>query len=641
MAIDLLNIARTGIQASQSQLAVTSNNIANANTQGYHRQVANQASNESQRLGNSFYGTGTYVTDVKRVYNEFAARELRIGQTSLSGAEATYSKMSELDQLYSQIGNMVPAGLNNFFASINSVADLPTDIGIRSSALSSAEQLAKTMNQMQSHLDNQTKQTNSQIESVTVRINEISKELGNLNLELMKSGGDDSQLLDKQDALIQELSQYAQVNVIPLDTGAKSIMLGGSVMLVSGEVSMSVGVTTGDPYQNEPRITASTGNQSLLINPAKLGGQLGALFDFRSETLVPASQELGQLALGIADAFNEMQSKGFDLNGNVGQNLFRDINDPLMSSGRVGEYSTNTGNAKISVNIDDVGMLSGGGYELSFTAPATYQLTDTQTGKVSPLTLNPPGELVGGDGFTINISTGAMNDGDKFEIRPTSGAAAGLTMIMTDPKGIAAAAPKITANAANSGDMEVKVSAVSRTTAGFPLTGSELTVRVDSAANTFEVFDASGASLGAPSAFTPPTVNTGYGFSIEIDDTSTAGVTDSFTFDLSFAEGDNSNAVAMAEMSDAKLMNGGTTTLVGVFESTKLDIGSKTKAAEVRAGSADAIFQQAYNRVQSESGVNLDEEAANLMRFQQAYQASARIMTTAQTIFDSLLSSVR
>lgn len=641
MAIDLLNIARTGVLASQSQLAVTSNNIANANTQGYHRQVANQASNESQRLGNSFYGTGTYVTDVKRVYNEYAALELRIGQTSLSGAEATYTKMSELDQLYSQIGNMVPAGLNNFFASINSVADLPTDIGIRSSALGSAEQLAKTMNQMQSHLDNQTKQTNGQIESMTVRINEISKELGNLNLELMKSGGDDSQLLDKQDALIQELSQYAQVNVIPLDTGAKSIMLGGSVMLVSGEVSMSVGVTTGDPYPNELRITASTGNQSLIMNPSKLGGQLGALFDFRSETLIPASQELGQLALGIADAFNEMQSKGFDLNGNVGQNLFRDINDPLMSSGRVGEFSTNTGNAKLSVNIDDVGMLSGGGYELSFTAPATYKLTDTQTGKVSPLTLNPPGELVGGDGFSINISTGAMNDGDKFEIRPTSGAAAGLAMIMTDPKGIAAAAPKITADAINSGDMEVKVSAVTRTTAGFPLTGSELTVRVDSAANTFEVFNASGTSLAGPSAFTPPTVNTGFGFSIEIDDTSTAGVTDSFTFDLSFAEGDNSNAVAMAEMSDAKLMNGGTTTLVGVFENTKLDIGSKTKAAEVRAGSADAIFQQAYNRVQSESGVNLDEEAANLMRFQQAYQASARIMTTAQTIFDSLLSSVR
>ena len=641
MAIDLLNIARQGVLASQSQLGVTSNNIANANTLGYHRQVATQATTESQRLGNSFYGTGTYVSDVKRVYNEFAARELRIGQTSLSAAETSYTKMSELDQLYSQIGKMVPAGLNDFFASMNSIADLPTDMAIRSSALGSAQNLAKTLNQMQSHLDNQTKQTNSQIESMTTRINEISKELGNINLELMKTGGQDSQLLDKQDALIQELSQYSQVNVIPLDTGAKSIMLGGSVMLVSGEVSMSVGVTTGDPYPNEPRITATTGNQSLVIDPSKLGGQLGALFDFRSDTLVPASQELGQLALGIADAFNEMQSKGFDLNGNIGQNIFRDINDPLMSSGRVGEYSTNTGNAKLSVNIDDVGQLSGGGYELSFTAPGTYELKDTQTGKITPLTLNPPGELVGGDGFTINIGSGAMADGDKFEIRPTSGAASGLTTVMTDPKGIAAAAPKITADSANSGEMDVKVNSINRNAAGFPTTGGELTVRIDSATNTFEVFDAAGTSVAGPSAFTPPQINTTFGFSFEIDDTSTAGVTDSFTFDLSFAEGDNTNAVAMAELADTKLMNGGTTTLTGVFENTKLDVGNKTKAAEVRVGSADAIYQQAYNRVQSESGVNLDEEAANLMRFQQSYQASARIMTTAQQLFDTLISSVR
>ncbi|MCL1141700.1 flagellar hook-associated protein FlgK [Shewanella gaetbuli] len=641
MAIDLLNIARTGVLASQSQLGVTSNNIANANTQGYHRQVATQSSLESQRLGNSFYGTGTYISDVKRVYNEFAARELRIGQTSLSAAEATYTKMSELDQLYSQIGKMVPEGLNDFFAQINSVADLPTDLGIRDGALSSAEQLAKTINQMQSYLDNQTKQTNSQIESMATRINEISKELGNINLELMKNGGQDSQLLDKQDALIQELSQYSQVNVIPLDTGAKSIMLGGSVMLVSGEVSMSVGVTAGDPFPNEPQITANSGSQSLKIDPTKLGGQLGALFEFRSETLVPATQELGQLALGIADAFNDMQSQGFDLNGELGQNIFRDINDPLMATGRVGEYSTNTGTAKLSVNIDDVGELTGNGYELSFTAPSTYELKDIQTGNVTAITPDASGNLVSPEGFTINVASGAMADGDKFEIRPSAGASSGLTMIMTDPKGIAAAAPKITADAANSGDMSVKVNQIDRTVAGFPLTDAELTVRVDSATNTFEVFDSTGASVGGPTAFTPPQINTGFGFSFEIEDSSAAGVTDSFTFDLSFAEGDNTNAVNMAKFADAKLMNGGTTTLIGVFENTKLDIGSKTKSAEVAVGSADAIYQQAYNRVQTESGVNLDEEAANLMRFQQAYQASARIMTTAQQLFDSLISSVR
>jgi flagellar hook-associated protein 1 FlgK len=309
MSIDLLNIARTGVQASQAQLGVTSNNIANANTEGYNRQVATQSSLESQRLGNNFYGTGTYVSDVKRVYNEFAARELRIGQTSMSAAETSYSKLSELDQIYSQIGKMVPENLNNFFASINSVADLPTDLGIRTNSLSSAQQLAAGLNQMQSQLDGQVKQTNSQIESITTRINEISKELGNINLELMKSQDQDSQVLDKQDALILELSQYAQVNVIPLDTGAKSIMLGGSVMLVSGEVSMSMGISTGDPYPNEPRINASIGDKTLNIDPSKLGGQLGALFSFRDDTLLPASTELGQLALGIADTLIKCNPK--------------------------------------------------------------------------------------------------------------------------------------------------------------------------------------------------------------------------------------------------------------------------------------------------------------------------------------------
>ncbi|GGQ33629.1 flagellar hook-associated protein FlgK [Shewanella litoralis] len=639
MAIDLLSIARTGVMASQSQLGVTGNNIANANTEGYNRQTATQATLQSQRLGDSFYGTGTYVSDVKRVYNEFAARELRIGQTGMSAAETTYSKLSELDELYSQVGSMVPNSINEFFASINSVADLPTDLGIRSNSLSSAEQMAININQMQSQLDNQVKQTNSQIESVTIRVNEISKELANINLELMKDQGDNNEILDKQDALILELSEYAQVNVIPLDTGAKSIMLGGSVMLVSGEVAMSIGVSAGDPFPNEPKLTASISNKTLNVEPSKLGGQLGALFAYRDDTLIPASNELGQLALGVADTFNEMQSSGFDLNGDVGSDIFRDINNPLMATGRAGSYSTNTSAAALSVNIDDVGALSGSSYELSFTTADGYQLKDTQTGKATPFAVSGS-QLTTEAGFSINVANGPIADGDKFEIRPTAGAAAGLKVVMTDPEGIAAAGLNITANTANSGDVAVKVNAVDRTNTNFPLKGSELSVQVNTTANTFEVFNASGTSVSGPTTYTPPQINTGFGFSFEIDDQS-SGVTDTFTFDLSFAEGNNSNAVEMAKLSDVKLMNNGTGTLTSVFENTKLDIGSQTKAAEVRVDSASAIYQQAYDRVQSESGVNLDEEAANLLRFQQSYQAAARIMSTAQTIFDTLLSSVR
>ena len=150
---------------------------------------------------------------------------MRIGQTTLSAAEASYGKLSELDQLFSQIGKVVPQSLNDLFSGLNSVADLPADLGIRSSTLTNAQQVASSLNQMQSYLNGQLDQTNDQITGMTKRINEIGTELAKLNLELMKSPNQDAQLLDKQDALVQELSQYAQVNVIPQENGAKSIMI--------------------------------------------------------------------------------------------------------------------------------------------------------------------------------------------------------------------------------------------------------------------------------------------------------------------------------------------------------------------------------------------------------------------------------
>jgi flagellar hook-associated protein 1 FlgK len=306
-----------------------------------------------------------------------------------------------------------------------------------------------------------------------------------------------------------------------------------------------------------------------------------------------------------------------------------------MASGRAGSNSTNNGTAAMSVNIDDVGALSGSTYQLSFTTANGYQLTDNQTGKVSNLTLSGT-QLTSSAGFSINVAGGPIADGDKFEIRPTAGAAAGLKVVMTDPKGIAAAGPTLTADTSNSGNTAISLNSMDSTVAGFQV-GSTITFKLDTTLNTYEAFTSAGVSLGPSATYTGNNINA---FGMDFDITG-SGTSNSFTFDLAFAEGNNSNAVEMAKLSDTKLMNNGTGTLTSVFENTKLDIGSQTKSAEVRVGSATAIYQQASTRVQSESGVNLDEEAANLLRFQQSYQAAARIMTTAQTIFDTLFSSVR
>lgn len=640
MAIDLLNIARSGVVAAQGQLGVTSNNIANVNTTGYNRQVANQVADQSYNLGGNYYGTGSYVNDVKRIYNEYAARELRISQTSLSHAETMNGKLSGLDELFSQVGNSITTSLNDLYENLNSLADLPNDTGIRQSVLTTAEQLTYSFNQMDGYLSNQSSQVNDEIGSVTKRINEISQEMANINVELMKNGNTDPQLLDKQDALIDELSQYAEVNVVPLDNGARSIMFGSSFMLVSGEVAMKLGTVNGDPYPTDVDLTYTLGGSTLKVDPSKIGGQLGALFEYREDVLQPASQQLGLMALGVSDAFNKAQSQGFDLEGNLGASMFTEINDPSFASSRVAAFNNNSGSAVLSVSLDDIGQLTGESYELKYTNAGDYQLTNLQTGSSTNLTLNG-GVLEGADGFSINIDTGAMAVGDRFEIRPTGGAAGKIDVLLAEPESLAAAGPRITADSANSGSTSISLQAINRSAAGFPTTNSPITVTIDSsvATPTYEVFDANGNSLGTGTATGSPPQITTNGFTFQLD--STSGATDSFTFDLSFATGDGANAVKMSQLSNANIMSNGTETLSDIYESNKLNIGSLTKASDVRMASAQSIHDQAYNRVQSESGVNLDEEAANLMKFQQAYQASARVMTTANTIFDTLFNAVQ
>ena len=637
MSNDLLNIARNGVLTSQSQLAVTSNNIANANTAGYHRQVATQSSLDARQLGGEYYGSGSYVSDVKRIYNDFAARELRIGQSTRSEAETSYSKLSQLDQLFSEIGKSVPNSLNDMFAQFNGLVDLPDDMGSRTTVLSSATQMAQSINQMQNHLDDQLKNTNGEIASSVEQLNELSSELAKINLELRENGGENNQLLDRQENIIQEMSKFGNVSVIPLDGNAKSVMLGGNTMLVTGELATKLDVQPGNPFPNDTRIVAKIGDTAVPVNGNNLGGSLGASFQYRNDSLFTAQQELGQFALGVADAFNKTQAEGVDLNGNLGQPIFTDINDPSMKFGRVGDNPENTGTAALSVNIDDVSALSGNEYQLTYDG-ADYKLTNSETGAEQTLTLSGT-TLTGADGFSVEIETGAMASGDNFTIRPNAGAAAGINVTMVDPKEIAVGSPDsyIAAADGNSENTNIKITGLDRANASFQ---SPVTVNIDTSVSptTFEMLDKDGNSIatGNPTG-TPPTISA-LGVTLEVD--STASETSSFTLDFTPKPGDNTNAVKLAGLSEEKLMNGGSSTLIDVFQDTKQDVGSQAKGAEIRLVSADAVYQQAYSRVQSESGVNLDEEASNLLRFQQSYQASARVMTTAQQVFDTLFNAI-
>ncbi|SDK06066.1 flagellar hook-associated protein 1 FlgK [Ferrimonas sediminum] len=639
---DLMNIGRSGVLAAQERLQVTSNNIANAGTEGYSRQVAEQRTSQSLFLAGKFVGTGSYVADVTRVYNSYSARELHLSVSQLANAKTSYAKADELNQVFSVSGDAIPESLNNAFNAINNMADIPSDLSARDNVLVALGQLSGSFDTMAESLTSQLRQTNEQVITTVDRVNAITKELADINSQMQKVAGKDLQLLDYQNQLITELSDYVQVNVIEQEQGVKSVMMGGAAMLVSGPNQLELGTTDGDPVRHELRYTIDTGSQKITLDGRNVGGQLQALADYRDNVLLPAERDLGKMALGIADSMNRTQANGFDLNGNVGQNLFADINSAEMAIGRSASSGNNAGGTETRVFIDDIDQLTGGKYTMSFDG-ANYQLTD-EHGATSTMVQDPsdPTRYSSAEGFSVVMDTsgGAPVAGDKWAIMPTANAAKGLNLKIEDPKLLAAAGYSIETS---TGDGQASLLSVDRTHANFPSGEVSLSVTpndplsVPPGQNTYQVTDPDGNVLDN-GVYTGNTVNA-MGFEVQIDNNTTAS--SGFSMNLDFAVGDNANAVEMGKIPNIKLLDGGKSTLIDTFQGVITEVGSQAAAAEVGMNSAQAVFAQAQNRVESESGVNLDEEAANLLRFQQAYQASARIMTVAQETFDTLFTSLR
>lgn len=638
MPVDLLNIGRTGVNASHKQMDVAGNNISNVNTDGYHRQVATQGSNQTHMVGGEFYGTGAFISNVKRIYDKHVTQEFRAGLSTSQEAKVKFEQLNYLDETFSLTGRSVPAAFNELYAGLASLADLPSDRSIRTDVLISAEHLADEFNQMQALLFEKFNQINAQIGAVVDEINMIGNALAELNIEMIKHS-DDMEVLDSQDKLVRDLSQYIDVSVIETGTGAKDILVGGSVMLVSGDHSFSLDAVAGDPHNDEIGLIVKSQNMSNYVKTDHIGGQLGGLFDFRDNSLTDVQLELDHLAIGVAYQFNKMQGEGFDINGAVGQKIFSDINANYMQKGRIAAYSNNRGNANLTIEVTDPTILSTTSleYELHFTAPGTFELVDPQQG--TRQTLNLAGnELVGTDGFKLNI-VGTMQDQDVIVIRPSSGSAAGISMLLNDSDDVAAAGYKITPDQNNIGNTTLKLNNVSNRNANiFPVTGRELMIQINSVANTYEIFDVNGNSFGVNNIVNSR-INA-FGFELDVSFGNNNSV-ERFTLDFSFAKGDNTNALKMSQLNESKIMENGTSTFIDMYQSNKLAIGRKLNTADIRYQSSKTLFDHAEQKLDEISSVNLDEEAANLMRYQQSYQASARVINVAQQIFESLIDSLR
>jgi len=660
MTVSLYQTGVSGLLASQQQLATTGHNIANVNTEGYTRQRAEQNASLGLNNGSNYIGSGTYIQDITRLYDQFSHKEQLMNQSNLGNADSLHARLTQLDQVMSTSGNAVVGSLDNFYQALNGVADDPNDSGLRSIVLNQAKILSNDFNELNTNFDQMSKSVNGEIEQVASKISEISKEIAKINETIMHSNGalqtgQPNDLLDKRDQLISELSEFTNVSTVEDTNGVLTVMIGQGTTLVAGITPLTLQVNAGDPDATKTELRLVSGGSNVAINASRLGGSLAASFEFRDEHLSQTRSEMDRLAMAISSTLNDSQASGLDLNGLQGANIFTDINTSQLQQGRVLPHSGNSVNTQAQVNITDVSKLTTDKYEVSFDG-TDYQMTNLTSPSAAPITLVALGGGVFDStlGFEF-VETGvAPAVGDTFTVIPTKNSAALMQTTLTDGNAIAAStAIEVTPSTNNVSDGKVEIINVIDP---FAAKSADVTVDVyESAPGTFSyrVYNtatpppapsiATGSYLsGATAVIDIPTGTPD--FQIEISgDLIGSGINARETFSIggSFGVGNGNHAVAMAKTQEIGVTNGGKETFGKSLAVSTSVVGSKASNANLTADTAQALYTQAYNRNQATSGVNLDEEAANLLKYQQAYQAASQIISTANTIFDTILSAVR
>lgn len=627
---DLLNTSISGLLAFQRALDVTSHNITNANTPGYSRQLPNFQTRTPQFLGGNWMGSGADVASVNRAYDNFLSTQARSAASAFNQSNTYATQAARVSNLFGDTTTGLSASMQKFVNSLQAVADSPNSSAARQTMLSQAQTLVDRLKGYDSSLKSLDSQVNASISSEADTITSLARGIADLNKQIAtgyaQSGQAPNDLLDQRDRMIDELSTHVNVNVVKTDDNQLNVFIGNGQPLVVGADPAKV-VATSDPYDpTRKRLAVQSSVGTIDITGSIAGGTLGGLLSFRTEMLDPARNTIGKLSVALSDVMNEQHNAGMNLNGNMGGDFFS-VGDVVVRG-----HANNTGNSSATITRTDSGALTNSDYILTNTAGG-WSLRRADTGAAVPMTgTGTAGDPFLADGLSIVVS-GAAGVGDSLKIMPTAGAASAMRVLITDPNEIAAAAPIVAqATAGNQGNARISAGEVLNPTNPALRTATTITF---TSATTYQI-------SGDPTVhtYTPGADIDANGWRVEINGTPVAG--DSFSVrDNSNGTGDNRNMLLLAGIMNEPVMNNGTTSLsqgIGQFVG---DIGVKTNQAQVTAAAQKVVSEEAQESMQSVSGVNLDEEAANLLRYQQAYMAISQMIRVADSCFQSVLDATR
>jgi flagellar hook-associated protein 1 FlgK len=625
---ELFGISISALQAFQTAISVTGNNIANANTPGYARESVDLSAATPQADGGVFIGSGVDVSGITRAVDALSNSQLNSSQSSLGQLNSLQTYTNQLDNIVGTTAGGLTTALQNYYNAWSTVANDPTSTAARQALIGQAQSVASAFQTTNTQLQGLNTSINSNITSDVTHINSLAASISSLNTQIVVGTAQDggqppNELLDQRDAALSSLSQLVGVTTSTDSNGALNVFVGnGQPLVLQGSTSQLS--TVQNPFnasQLEISTTTSGGN---IISSQITSGDLGGLLAARTQGVNPAINQLGQIATALSSQANTQQNSGLDLNGSLGANLFS-VAAPVATAS-----SRNTGTASATVSIANPGALTTDNYVLGYTA-GTYSLTDATTG--AAVALSGSGTVASpftAAGVSIVVS-GAPASGDQFLIQPTAQAAGSFNVALTNPTQIAAAGAVLaSAAAANTGSGTISSGTVITPTNPNLLATASIQF---TSATTYEI---NGAGSYPYTAGANITQN---GWQVQISGSPATG--DVFTVQNNVGgTGDNRNALASANQQTQGVLSNGTTSVNAATSAWVTAIGSQAQQVNTQQTAQSAVNSQALSQVQSVSGVNLDEEAANLLKWQQAYQASAQALSIGNSTFTTLMDAI-
>ena len=622
----MLSTGSSALLAFQRALATVSHNVANVDTPGYSRQRVELAARPGQSIGSGYMGSGVEVAKLRRLADGLVFARQIDSSGEIGRLQQLSSMAARVDGLTSDSATALSGPWSAFFTAAQGVSANPTSPVARSQLLSAGQQLAGRWHALDSQFSQMDKEVDARVGSSVTDVNRLSGEIANLNRDIVAAGSNAApDLLDARAQRVDQLANLVGASTLPQDDGALNVFTAGGQALVLGTRSQALS-TVSDPYHPERmQLALATPSGAVPLAATSVTGEIGGLLEFRSRVLDPARAELGRLATGFATAFNATQQAGVDYNGTPGAAMF------ALSAPRVAAHSANTGSATLSASVADVGTLQGADLVLGFDG-SSWRATRATSG--DPVAMTGSGTaanpfLVAGLSLVVS---GAAASGDRFQVTPTAGASNGISVVLSDPSAIAAAGPlQSRADTANLGTAHAGAAQVTDPAAFASFAGATIDF-IDS--NQYTI---NGAGPYAYSANTP--ISSG-GWSLPLTGTPAAG--DRFVLSRTPPHSaDNANARALASIDSRPLLDGGNLNLTNGMAQLTARIGSDARHADLTLQAQQTIHGQITAERDSVSGVNLDEEAADLLRFQQAYQAAAQVISTAENMFQTLLGAVR